>query len=112
MNLGSRLAFALIGLVCGAVFGLLLWLVLDIGLQFKWSARGVQMGIQQWVTYSAGFFAVVGFVFQDKVGSALGFGVSQVYEFEADTWGGPDVPNWLVVVFVAGVSLAVWYYWR
>jgi len=112
MNLGNRLSFALIGLVCGAVFGLLLWLILDVGLHFKWSARGVHMGLRQWVTYSCGFFALVGFVFQDKLGTALGVGVNQVCEFEADSWGGPDVPNWLVVVFVVGVSLAVWYYLR
>lgn len=110
MNLGSRLVYALIGLVGGAMFGGLLWLLLDFGFHFRWSTRGMHVGIQQWVKYSAAFFCVVGFIFQDRVGSALGFGINEAYEYEVATRSSPEIPTWLALVVLAAVSFAVWYF--
>ena len=105
----DRLAFALIGFVFGALIATVLWFLYDLGFSRQHNHPEIQVGIGTWIKYVGGLFALIGFFFKAKVGDAAGETTNQVYEYES---GNYHLPTWLVVVVLAGVAVAVWYFTR
>lgn len=107
----DRLQFALIGFVVGAAIGALLYLLYDLG--FSGYRQLGELPVQHaplatWVKTAGGAFAVIGFLYQDKVGDALGESASQIYRIES-WWHRPA--RWLAeVAIIAAVATAVWYF--
>ena len=111
-HLYDRLAYALIGFMFGALIATVLWYLYDAGFSRRYNAPEIHAGLSSWIKYVGGLFAVIGFLFRDRVGSAIGRTSSEVYEYEANRNDNSEIPRWLVVVALIAVVVGVWYYLR
>jgi hypothetical protein len=108
-QLRDRLSYALIGFALGAVLAAVLWLLYDAGLSRRANSPEVHAGLVNWVKYVGGFFAVIGFLFKDRVGSAIGGTAREVHDYESYQSSNPEVPRWLAVLALLAVAVGVWY---
>jgi hypothetical protein len=103
----DRLAYALIGFFFGAVFAIVLWILYDKGFSRQPGHPEVHAGVLAWIKYVGGAFAIIGFLFKDRVGSAIGSSSSEVYNYEAGKY---DPPTWFVVLLLVAIAVAVWHF--
>ena len=71
-DLYDRFMYALIGLFLGAVLGVILWWLYDVGFSLRWHFPQIHIGLTRWVKYCGTFFAIIVFIFRSGVGTALG----------------------------------------
>lgn len=107
--LSDRFAYALIGFVFGAVLAVAFWFLYDKGFSRHAGHPVLHLGLKEWVKYVGGGFAVIGFLFQDKVGSLIGGTTNEVYDYEARD---RRFPAWLVIVALLGTGLVAWHFAR
>ncbi len=111
-QLKERLSYAVIGFVLGTVLAGVLWFLYDQGASRHSGGNGPHWGLIQWVKYVGGGFAVLGFLVKDRVGSAIGGSLSNVYASESYDGNNPQVPRWLAVIVLVGVVVGVWIFMR
>jgi hypothetical protein len=111
-QLYDRLAYALIGFMFGALIAMVRWYLYDAGFSRRYNAPEIHASLSSWIKYVGGFFATIGFLFRDGVGTAIGRTSSEVYEYEANRNSNPEVSRWLVVVALVAVVVGPWYYLR
>jgi hypothetical protein len=105
----DRLAYACIGFTLGSVVAFVLWYLYGLGFSSQVDHPVVTAGLVSWIKYVGGFFAVIGFLFRDRVGEAIGNTSREVYDYEVDRHADPEVPRWLVALVLVGVVGIVWY---
>lgn len=110
--LHDRFAYAFIGFILGAVVAVVLWYLFDLEFSTRRNHPVVHAGLWTWVKYIGGFFAVVGFLFRDRVGDAVGGTGRVVYGHESRQDSNPEVPRWLAFAVFIGVIAAVWHFTR
>lgn len=108
----DRLAYACIGFTLGSVVAVVLWYLYGLGFSSQVHYPVTKASLVNWIQYAGGFFALIGFIFRDRVGDAIGNTSREVYDYEAGRHTNPEVPRWLVLLSLAGVVGAVWYVWR
>jgi hypothetical protein len=93
MELFDRLSYAAIGFFFGALMGSFFWFV--TGFKSHGSLASLHWSLFDWIKYAGGAFAVIGFIFRDRVGDAFGGLVNGIYEYETRgiSWG-----LWLIVL--------------
>ena len=89
MNLSDRLIYALLGTLFGALMGAACRWLYGLGLSVQ---RPIAMGggLQQWVGWGSGAFAVIGFMLGDRAGEVVGNAISEVFHAESHkswSWG-------------------------
>jgi hypothetical protein len=106
----NRLAYALIGSILGSLLGLLLWWLYGLGVHPGVGRPALQPDPVEWVKYTGGACAVVGFIFKDRVGDFIGLGVRTAYDIERGTTARREwhAPWWLIAIVMAGVAYAIW----
>ena len=110
-SLFDRLVYAAIGFALGALLGAAMWLLYDLGLSRYTGAPEIHVGLRAWVQCVGGFFAAVGFLFKDRVGSAAGITGATMYEDERRSmYSNPQVPTWIFLLALPAVCAAVWYF--
>ena len=105
----NRLAYAFLGLVAGGLLGLALsWLY---GLSLASQVRGpiLHPDLKAWVGWSAAACALTGFVFKDKVGSALGFVFDSLLRTESGRGASEHLSAWQFVLALCVMGGAAWY---
>lgn len=70
MELADRLSYALIGFVFGSLLGMLCWFA--YGLRPHGYIGHLHLSMLDWIKYSGGAFAVIGFLFRENVGNVIG----------------------------------------
>lgn len=103
----DRFAYAFIGFVFGAVLAVVLWFLYDKGFSRRAGPLDLHFDLKLWVKYVGGAFAMIGFLFQDRVGSLFGGSVAEVYDYEAKD---RHFPAWLVIVAVLGIAVVAWHF--
>jgi H+/Cl- antiporter ClcA len=108
----SRLAYALIGFVFGALLGVLLWWFFGLGFQPNPGRASTQPNPLIWVKYTAVVCAVIGFIAKDRVGDFVGSTIQTVFHIEMGTSPRGDwhAPTWLIVLVLLAVAFAVWHF--
>jgi hypothetical protein len=106
----DRFIYALIGFVLGAVLAVILWLLYDKGfsLQLHWSQLHIHIGLTRWIKYCGTFFAIIGFIFKDGVGTAVGGVGAEVGRHEAYR---PPFRYTLVTIAIVMAAVA-WHHFR
>lgn len=108
MNLYDRLGCACIGTALGAVLGFAGWCLYGSGFSRVMSG-GIDPSLAHRIKYCGGAFAIIGFIFQDRVGDALGGTINVLVEAEArDT--SSSFRTWFIVIVVADLIFAGWYF--
>lgn len=110
-NLQDRLLHALLGFIFGAVLGATGWWLYDGGMSTRQYGAQIHLGVAQWIEYAGGGFALVGFLFKERAGSAVAGAAAGMYEAQRGA-GLPDVPRWLAIPVLLAVLAGVWYYVR
>lgn len=108
-NIYDRLVYALLGFIFGATLGAIAWWLYDAGMSVRWGAPEIHLGLDQWIKYAGGGFAVLGFLLKDRAGSAAGMAATGIHELERDH-DNPDVPRWLAVLVLLAVVVGVWWW--
>ena len=96
----DRLGYAFIGALLGAVVGVVLWFLYDLGASHRRWAPEIHLGLKQWCLYSGAAGAVLGLLFGPGVGSVAGSASAGIYRYESRTESGFALPRWVVVVLV------------
>jgi hypothetical protein len=112
-SLIDRLQFALIGLFFGSVLGAAGWyLVVGRGssLHRLYPALDAlaNTDIGSWIKYVGGAFAVVGFIFKEYVGDALGETTAVIYRAESRHFLFPFTGSGIVLLALVAVIVLVW----
>jgi hypothetical protein len=93
MQLFDRLTYAAIGFVFGSLIGMVCWFL--AGFRPHSFLGHLHFSFFDWIKYSGGLLAVVGFIFRENVGSLTGEIFSSFFDSSSDTsngvsriWGG------------------------
>lgn len=106
--MNERIQHAVIGAIFGAIIGAVCWFLYGLGFSNRGRGHGINPEIADWLIWSAGLFAVLGFLFKDRVGAWIGETFSGIYDYE--TGRDPPLPvvlKWTLVITVVGIVL--WY---
>jgi len=104
----DRFIYALIGFVLGAVLGVILWILYDKGFSVRSHWPQLHIGLTHWIKYSGSLFAIIGFIFKDGVGTAVGGVGAEVGEHETYR-----LPFGYTLVAIAIVMAAIsWHHFR
>jgi len=106
----DRLSYAAIGLVLGALLAIPLWWLYGLGLSLHSGTSAIQPSVLPWLKYVGSGCAVAGFILKERVGDLVGSVVHAVYDAETYAEGSSHVPGWSVVLVLAAVAAAVWYF--
>jgi hypothetical protein len=105
----ERLTYALLGLLFGAVLGLLSWFALyhlQSYFQFRWPYTGRGSGFEldfvPWIRNTGVVFAVLGFLLKERAGTWVGRAFTVWFDFERRSW------SWLML----GVIAVLWVLWH
>ncbi len=110
-SLYDRAVYALIGFCFGAVIAVVLWYLYDAGFSRRFHAPEIHMPLADWIKYVGGFFALLGFIFKENAGTAVGSTVNDVYTYEANRNEDFEIPHWLVVPLLIVIAVvAYWYF--
>ena len=82
MELSARLSYALIGFVFGALLGMLYWFV--YGFRPHSFLGHLHLSMLDWVKYSGGAFAAIGFLFRENVGNVIGGLFNSFFDSNSD----------------------------
>ena len=92
------------------MLGVLLWWLFGLGFH-RIVRPTVQPDPVVWIKYTGGICALVGFLLKDRVGELVGSGIRAVFSFELESSAsGWHAPRWLVVLVLAAVAYAAWYF--
>jgi hypothetical protein len=105
----ERMSYALIGFALGAVLATVLWFLYDAGFSRRTSSPEIHLGLRDWIQYGGGAFALVGFLFKDRVGSAIGLSAREVQRYES---GHDELPRWLALLLLAVLVGGLWWLFR
>lgn len=109
MEIGKRLSFLLIGASFGAFIGIVFWWLYGLAHSLNYDGPGVAPVIRHWLTHAATAFALIGFVFRERVGDVVGDTLKVILQFEIDQPPG-NFSGWLVaIVFSAIIIAAIWF---
>jgi ABC-type uncharacterized transport system permease subunit len=106
----DRLIYALIAALFGAIIGFILAWLFGVYSQRMGVARHL-IDWKSWVINTSIIFGVIGLVFKDKAGDAVGGSFASLYKFE-DVDNNPQVPTWFAVIFLILVAVSVWWFVR
>jgi hypothetical protein len=109
MKFFDRFAYALIGFIFGAVLGAVCWWLYGLGLSLRMYGPGIDPAIRHWIIYVGLAFAVLGFVFQDGVGDALGSMLSAIFDFEEGSYSRRDTRILTSLLLLALIGLGIWF---
>jgi hypothetical protein len=68
----DRLIYAVIGAVFGAVLAAACWWLYGLAFSLRYHGPGIDPQLMHWVKLLGPVFAVLGFLFKDRVGSLAG----------------------------------------
>jgi hypothetical protein len=102
----DRITFAVIGFVFGSLLAGLGWFLYGIGMSGRLSGASIDPELMHWIQYVGGAFAALGFLFKDRVGSAVGDVFAAIFNYE----GGRDSRlNWWQALFILAITAAaIW----
>ena len=105
----ERLSYALIGAVLGSVLGIACWWLYGLALSGRYAGPGIDPAAIHWVKLTATLFAVLGFIFKEKVGTAVGAVLATIFHFEAGTERQSSLSWWQVLAVVGIIAFVFWY---
>jgi hypothetical protein len=108
-TIGERLVSAAAGTFFGAILGgVAAWIVGVYSNRFGPGAIAID-GLH-WIVGSAAVFVVAGMLFGSRAGTAVGYAIAAIFEFESSGESSRErhAPQWLVVVVLLGVVLGMW----
>ena len=105
----ERLTYALIGAVLGSLFGIACWWLYGLALSVRYAGPGIDPNALHWVKVAGASFAVLGFIFKEKVGTAVGNAIAIVFHVETETERQSDL-SWPQILVVLGIIAAVLWY--
>jgi hypothetical protein len=107
----ERLTYATLGAVFGCLIGLICWWLYGLAMSRQIAGPGLLPSLAPWLRVFGVGFAAIGFVFKDKVGSAVGSLIAGVLQFEAGTQPKEHHLSWPQVIFVlAALACVAWYF--
>jgi hypothetical protein len=109
MAIKERIFYAAIGSVFGAVLGVGCWWLYGLGNSLNYYGPGMDPVLRHWLTYSSGAFAVIGFVFRERVGDAVGDTINAIFHFESNHPPNENAGVWVALVFAAIIIAAIWF---
>ena len=109
--MSTRLTYAAIGLLFGAVLAVALWWLYGLGLSMSWGHPDPSLAprLQPWLVYVGGGCAVAGFILKERIGDLVGSALRLVYETETLGESSSNVPGWSIALVLLAVAALVWY---
>ena len=105
----DRVIYAAIGAVFGSLLGLVCWFLYGIAFSRQFQGMSLNVDALPWIKSIGGLFALLGFVFKDRVGSIVGDTIAGIFSLESERDYGPNLSFWwglLVLLVIAGI---IWY---
>jgi hypothetical protein len=109
MRIFDRFAYALIGFVFGAVLGVVCWWLYGLGLSLRMYGPGIDPSLRHWIMYVGLAFAVLGFMFQEGVGDAVGSVLNAIFDFEEGLYSRRDTGIVASLFLLALIGFAIWF---
>ena len=105
----DRIFYAVFGAGFGAVLGVVGWWFYGLSLSIRYHGPGIDPDLLHWVKAGAAIFAVLGFLFRDRVGEFVGNTLSALFRFESGSREESHLtPGQIAIVLVLVAALA-WY---
>ena len=105
----ERVTYALIGAVLGSMLGIACWWLYGLALSARYAGPGIDPTAFHWVKVAGASFAVLGFVFKEKVGTAVSAVLAVIFHFEAGTERQSNLSWWQVLAVVGIIAFVFWY---
>ncbi len=109
MNILDRLSYALIGMVFGAMIGLVCWWLYGLAYSLNFSGPGMDPILRHWLTYACGAYAAVGFFFQASVGDIVGDTLNAIFYSEANSTSDGKTSSFFSLIFLVIIIAAIWF---
>lgn len=104
----DRICYAFIGFIFGSILGFILFILYDVGLSLRASSKYHDIGLANWIKYSGGIFAALGFFLKSRVGGIAGSSSKGISDYESYKDLRADIPNWLAAVILIFIVLILW----
>jgi hypothetical protein len=86
------------------------WWLYGIGMSNRLSGASIDPLLSHWVRYVGGAFAVLGFLFKDQVGSAIGDVFAGIFHFESGR--DSNLNWWQGLIILSIIAAAFWALWQ
>jgi NhaP-type Na+/H+ or K+/H+ antiporter len=109
----DRITYAAFGAVFGCLLGLVCWWLYGLAMSRHFTGPRLLPAALPWMKVFAGVFAAIGFIFKDKVGSAIGGLLAGILNFEAGHQPKEQHLSWPQVLLVLAVlGFVTWYIFK
>jgi hypothetical protein len=105
----DRLTYALVGAVFGAIIAIACWFLYGLAFSAGFPGVSINRELGPWLKGIAGLFAVLGFLFKDRVGSVVGDTIALLFTAESGKNHGPNLSFWKSIIWLAVIGLIIWY---
>ncbi|MES2951981.1 MAG: hypothetical protein V4858_25940 [Pseudomonadota bacterium] len=109
MAIIDRISYAFLGLLFGALLGVACWWLYGLSFSLHHRGPGIDPILHHWVTRVGGAFAVLGFLFRERVGDFIGNTISAIFHFESHSARGSTASAFVGLVLLAIVIAAAWF---
>jgi hypothetical protein len=109
MKIVDRLSYALIGFIFGAVLAAIGWWLYGLAFSLRYYGSGIDPSLRHWVIYVGGAFAVLGFIFREGVGDAVGNVLHAIFDFEEGSSSGRGMSFAGSLILLALIGAAIWF---
>lgn len=109
MAIVDRITYALIGAFFGAILGVAGWWLYGLAHSLSYSGPGIDPVLRHWVAHAGWVFAVIGFMFRQRVADAVGDTLQALFHFEMDDRPGERASPLVHVLVVILIVAAIWF---
>jgi len=109
MAITDRLGCALLGGIWGALIGVACWWLYGLANSLNYDGPGFDPILQHWIKYVGDAFALLGFVFRERLGDLVDDTVAGIFHFEANDAPGSGARLIVGLVFLAIIIAAIWH---
>ena len=108
MTPGDRLYEALFGATAGGAVGVAGWWLYGLAHSLNYNGAEMDPILKHWIICSGVSFAILGFLFPQRLGALLGDTISAILHFEAGTTPRSG-SNFFSLIFLAIIVAAIWF---
>jgi hypothetical protein len=109
MNILDRLCYALIGMVFGAMIGVVCWWLYGLAHSLNYAGPGMDPILRHWLTYASAAYAAFGFFFRDSVGNIVGDTLGAIFQFKANSVPEGKASPIVSLLFIVIIVAAIWF---
>ena len=109
MNILDRLSYALIGMIFGAMIGVVCWWLYRLANSLNFSGPGMDPILRHWLTYACAAYGAFGFFFRASVGDIVGDTLSVIFHSEANSAPENKASPIVSLIFIVIIVAAIWF---